>query len=631
MEEDALATAKRVLYNDAFTRADGLAESLARCTAARKQIADDKEQRLKERLELDQHGATHKKLKGSVLGFGPDSAARLRLSALVESMAFQNLAFTAVMLSCLCLAFDFDEGSEEHEVLSLIDLCLCVLFTVEMLLKIFINGPCAYLRNSWDSMDGFIVVVGWCAIVLPHVAIFEAMRGVRAFRLVLRVPAVKVVVMALISAMPAVGSSLLLLALLLLIFAVLGVSLFKGVLFHCVLKTTATAAAAAAAAAASNTTAAAIALTLDKGECLAANHTMWVHAAPQHFDDIGNSIFTLLRVSSLAGWGDVMVATVNAADEMDRAPVVGNRPLAALYFVAAIASLRFLCANLVASVLISRFRALKAEFNGSALLTHQQVQSQNSQRLLDFVRLAPSLKAPQNPLGQRLFAVAQHPHLDNVITLHIVANAVTMSMKRWDASPEDNATLETINMYFLVVFTGEAVIKLLGLGPRGYWQNTWNRFDFFIVIAGLAGVVFDLGSQSSVLRTLRVARLFRLLKLRSLHTLFRALLASLPALRNVGALLAILLFAFAVPGNRFFRDVPRTPDGLTDDVNFDSVFSSMLALFQVPYPPSPRAPHCTARCGCDVAAMRLRCVLRAVRCDGGGTRGCSALQGAAHA
>lgn len=85
-----------------------------------------------------------------------------------------------------------------------------------------------------------------------------------------------------------------------------------------------------------------------------------------------------------------MTHAVNSPWEPGEPPVEGNKPWAALYFCLSIAVLQFLCFNLCISTLITRFRALKAEYNGSALLTHKQVQQQTLDRLLRIVRLEVS-------------------------------------------------------------------------------------------------------------------------------------------------------------------------------------------------------------------------------------------------
>lgn len=66
-------------------------------------------------------------------------------------------------------------------------------------------------------------------------------------------------------------------------------------------------------------------------QCLAQNGTaVWAHATAQHFDNVGASIFTVLRISSLAGWGEIMTIAVDSPWEVGDAPARGNKPVMAM-------------------------------------------------------------------------------------------------------------------------------------------------------------------------------------------------------------------------------------------------------------------------------------------------------------
>lgn len=54
-----------------------------------------------------------------------------------------------------------------------------------------------------------------------------------------------------------------------------------------------------------------------------------------------------------------------------------------------------------------------------------------------------------------------------------------------------NNTLETINLGFTSVFIFELIIKLISTGPVGFWMNSWNQFDLFVVLASLTDIIFN--------------------------------------------------------------------------------------------------------------------------------------------
>ena len=75
-----------------------------------------------------------------------------------------------------------------------------------------------------------------------------------------------------------------------------------------------------------------------------------------------------------------------------------------------------------------------------------------------------------------------------------------------------------MNYTFVVIFTIEAILKITAQGCY-YFQDSWNLFDFMIVVLTIVilslnfvGVGEKLEILGTVLRTLRIGRVFRLIK-----------------------------------------------------------------------------------------------------------------------
>lgn len=83
-----------------------------------------------------------------------------------------------------------------------------------------------------------------------------------------------------------------------------------------------------------------------------------------------------------------------------------------------------------------------------------------------------------------------------------------------------------------------------------------------------------------VVRVFRVGRILRLVKsARGIRTLLFSLAVSLPALFNIGLLLFLIMFIYAIFGMSFFMHV-RLSAGIDDMFNFQTFAQSMLLLFQ---------------------------------------------------
>ena len=88
-------------------------------------------------------------------------------------------------------------------------------------------------------------------------------------------------------------------------------------------------------------------------------------------------------------------------------------------------------------------------------------------------------------------------------------------------------------------------------------------------------------SSKAVLPIFRIARLLRLVEFaKGIRQLLWALMISVPALFNVGTLLFMVMFIYAIMGMSAFGHVKRAGE-LNDTVNFETFFSSLLLLFRL--------------------------------------------------
>lgn len=84
-----------------------------------------------------------------------------------------------------------------------------------------------------------------------------------------------------------------------------------------------------------------------------------------------------------------------------------------------------------------------------------------------------------------------------------------------------------------------------------------------------------------VIRVFRVGRVLRLVKsAKGIRTLLFSLAVSLPALFNIGLLLGLIMFIYAIMGMNFFQRYPQKY-GCDDIFNFDTFLRSFILLFQM--------------------------------------------------
>lgn len=84
-----------------------------------------------------------------------------------------------------------------------------------------------------------------------------------------------------------------------------------------------------------------------------------------------------------------------------------------------------------------------------------------------------------------------------------------------------------------------------------------------------------------ILRMIRVIRILRVARVASgIRTLLFALMLSIPALFNVGSLLFLFMFIFAIFGMSQFGHVEHK-GAITDILNFETFPNAFMLLFQV--------------------------------------------------
>lgn len=100
----------------------------------------------------------------------------------------------------------------------------------------------------------------------------------------------------------------------------------------------------------------------------------------------------------------------------------------------------------------------------------------------------------------------------------------------------------------------------------------------------LAEVIEKYFVSPTLFRVIRLARIGRVLRLiksaKGIRTLLFALMMSLPALFNIGLLLFLVMFIYAIFGMSNFAYVKRE-SGIDDLFNFETFGNSMICLFQI--------------------------------------------------
>ena len=85
-----------------------------------------------------------------------------------------------------------------------------------------------------------------------------------------------------------------------------------------------------------------------------------------------------------------------------------------------------------------------------------------------------------------IFDLVTNQKFDICIMAVILLNMLTMAMEHHDQDETFAEILGYINLSFIIIFTVECVLKLIGL-RHFYFKFPWNIFDFVVVVLSILG------------------------------------------------------------------------------------------------------------------------------------------------
>lgn len=128
---------------------------------------------------------------------------------------------------------------------------------------------------------------------------------------------------------------------------------------------------------------------------------------------------------------------------------------------------------------------------------------------------------------------------------------------------ELNFALVNLDHFFIIIFLIEAIVKLVTYKPKAYFADSWNVFDFFIVILSLPALMtfipFFAEHDLSVLKVLRLFRMIRLVRfikfIPRMSMIMEGLVRALKASVFVMLVLVFLNFILALFTCHFFGEM----------------------------------------------------------------------------
>ncbi|KAI1232406.1 hypothetical protein IHE44_0006866 [Lamprotornis superbus] len=563
----------------------------------------------------------------SIFIFAPHSRFRLMCNKIITHKMFDHVVLVIIFLNCITIAMErpkIEPHSAERIFLTLSNYIFTVIFLTEMTVKVVALGLCfgekAYLKSSWNVLDGVLVLISVIDILVSMVSdsgtkilgmlrVLRLLRTLRPLRVISRAQGLKLVVETLMSSLKPIGNIVVICCAFFIIFGILGVQLFKGKFFVCQGEDT------------RNIT--------NKSDCTEASYK-WVRHK-YNFDNLGQALMSLFVLASKDGWVDIMYDGLDAVG-VDQQPVMNYNPWMLLYFISFLLIVAFFVLNMFVGVVVENFHKCRQHQEEEEAKRREEKrlrrlekkrrskEKQMADLMLDDVLMESSASAMQrNPLiclallpaaeaqckpyysDYSRFRLLIHQmctshYLDLFITGVIGLNVITMAMEHYQQPKVLDEALKICNYIFTVIFVLESVFKLIAFGFRRFFQDRWNQLDLAIVLLSIMGITLEeievnasLPINPTIIRIMRVLRIARVLKLLKMAVGMRALLdtvmQALPQVGNLGLLFMLLFFIFAALGVELFGDLEcddtHPCEGLGRHATFRNFGMAFLTLFRV--------------------------------------------------
>jgi len=256
-----------------------------------------------------------------------------QLKTFIESKRFQYAITGVIVLNAIILGMETSPSimAVAGDLLKALDTIALAIFVVEILLKLIVYRL-GFFRNAWNVFDFVIVSI----TLLPAgegVSVLRALRILRALRLVSMVPSMRLVVQALLRAIPGMGSVIMLLSLVFYIAAVMATKLFGA-------------------------------------------------SFPDWFGTLGESVYSLFQIMTLESWSMGIVR-----------PVMEVYPQAWLFFVVFILLTTFAVLNLFIAIIVD---SMSQEHKAAESETRGELGSEHDQIMAELKALRSEVKALQD-------------------------------------------------------------------------------------------------------------------------------------------------------------------------------------------------------------------------------------------
>eukprot|EP00930_Biecheleria_cincta_P036747 TRINITY_DN25182_c0_g1_i1.p1 TRINITY_DN25182_c0_g1~~TRINITY_DN25182_c0_g1_i1.p1 ORF type:complete len:2126 (+),score=363.59 TRINITY_DN25182_c0_g1_i1:138-6515(+) len=517
--------------------------------------------------------------------------------SIMRSPAFEPAVLFMIIASSFSLALESPYQNPDSEAAILqkvVDQVSIVVVTFEMIVRMLAQGlwkspeSCGegelpgYFRVGWHILDFFVCISGITYILadsmvgnlgsLKVVRAFKMAGVLRPIRLLGKSSGVRLIIEALLTAIPTVINMAFISCLFLFGFALLFVGLYKGALYRCSLDP----------------------LGINRPDIVTKKHCLqqggsWDRDV-SNFDNFGQSMVSVMHMMTGQGWIDVTLGIISTTGvEMQPRPNT-NFLTGFAVVVTFMALTNFFLLNLLIGILVDSYATTKAEFMGQGSATSDERLIVKLQRE---VLLNPYWLLPPKKLGLRgnycyelrlrMLKVLDTQACRFAIFLGIFLNFFVMGAYSPVMDQDLRDARRWVGSLLLLAFTAELGVKWFVYG-LDFFKDKWHAYDIVAVVGSDIGILVELltpgddqGAVTQVMGAFQILRMLMLVRYTwFLDSLVYTIWAALPGLLNVVALLTLTFFIYTCLGVGLFGTIMTS----SQEWNFHSFGNALLVLIR---------------------------------------------------
>jgi len=547
--------------------------------------------------------------ENSLYLFSQTNKFRIFCMKLITNKWFDRFILLIILLSTARLIVDtFLRGYTFVFIFDIVDAIFNIIFLLEAVFKIVAMGIAldegSYLRDNWNKIDIIIVICsifdfqnlftkyvgdGSSSSSLKFLKVLRLLRTLRPLRFISHNLQLKLIITSLFESILPIFTALCIVIIFFYIFSIIGISIFYSSFHNCYALKSDGSFTLATDGFEDKLVDYEVSNDIDSISTFCSDKFNGImDTGPTFmFSNIATSIITSYVLATQEAWPEIMDSYRIFSDVNGLFFVVYN--LVVSYFVL----------NLFTGIMFRYFNeAYKRE-------TKLAADDRKAPKYYDFLNQITSAESHyaiwvRPPKGTWRYYVREFcdsAFLDNFIMVIIVLNMITMAMGFENSPPAYESALAILNYIFTGIFIAECLIKLVGLGLKGYFHSGWNKFDFFVVMASILDIIIanidgiDAAFLKSfqiirVLRVMRITRALRLVKsLKGLEKLIQTLSWSIGALMNVVLLMILIFGIFAILGVYFYDGIDYEKYKsrffkINEYYNVDNFYTAFLFTFR---------------------------------------------------